>query len=99
MLYDILVSSFEAIWTIQARPSFFMEGRKAPEAIHTWSVMLKALRAIHHLALPPILKQGLGDSDFRVLDVLLDKGPMPVNALGPKENLNPGPVRAEVARL
>ena len=85
--------------TILERDSFFMERRKTPEAIRTWSIMLKALRAIHHLALPPILKQGLGDSDFRVLDVLLDKGPMPVNALGPQVDLNPGSVSVAVDRL
>jgi MarR family transcriptional regulator, 2-MHQ and catechol-resistance regulon repressor len=76
-----------------------MERRKTPEAIHTWSIMLKAIRATHHFALPPILKQGLGDSDFRVLDVLLDKGPMPVNALGPQVDLNPGSVSVAVDRL
>jgi hypothetical protein len=26
----------------------------------------------------------LGDSDFRVLEVLLHKGPLPVNSIGPK---------------
>src|SRR6201992_3773572 len=76
-----------------------MERRKTPEAIHTWSTMLKALRAVHYLAFPPILKEGLGDSDFRVLDVLLHKGPMPVNALGPKVDLNPGSVSVAVDRL
>ncbi|HTF64126.1 MAG TPA: MarR family transcriptional regulator [Edaphobacter sp.] len=76
-----------------------MKGGKTPEAIHTWSIMLKALRAIRHLALPPILKEGLGDSDFRILDVLLEKGPMPVNALGPKVDLNPGSVSVAVDRL
>ena len=76
-----------------------MEGGKTPEAIHTWLIMLKALKAIHHLALPPILKEGLGDSDFRILDVLLHKGPMPVNALGPKVDLNPGSVSVAVDRL
>jgi MarR family 2-MHQ and catechol resistance regulon transcriptional repressor len=85
--------------TILERDSFFMERGKAPEAIHTWNMMLRALRAIHHLALPPILQEGLGDSDFRVLDVLLDKGPMPVNALGPKVDLNPGSVSVAVDRL
>jgi MarR family 2-MHQ and catechol resistance regulon transcriptional repressor len=78
---------------------FFMERGKTPEAIHTWNLMLKALRAIRNLALPPILKEGLGDSDFRVLDVLLDKGPMPVNALGPQVDLNPGSVSVAVDRL
>jgi MarR family transcriptional regulator, 2-MHQ and catechol-resistance regulon repressor len=76
-----------------------MERRKTPEAIHTWLIMLKASQAISHLALPPIFKEGLGDSDFRILDVLLHKGPMPVNALGPKVNLNPGSVSVAVDRL
>jgi MarR family 2-MHQ and catechol resistance regulon transcriptional repressor len=85
--------------TILERDSSFMERGKTPEAIHTWSIMLMAVRAIRHLALPPILEGGLGDSDFRVLDVLLDKGPMPVNALGPKVDLNPGSVSVAVDRL
>src|SRR3984885_5923049 len=76
-----------------------MAGRKTPEAIHTWLIMLKASKSIYHFALPPILKEGLGDSDFRVLDVLLHKGPMPVNAIGPKVNLNPGSVSVAVDRL
>ena len=76
-----------------------MERGKTPEAIHTCDTMLKALRAVRHLALPPILKEGLGDSDFRVLDVLLNQGPMPVNALGPKVDLNPGSVSVAVDRL
>jgi MarR family 2-MHQ and catechol resistance regulon transcriptional repressor len=61
--------------------------------------MMKVLRAIRDFALPPILKKGLGDSDFRVLEVLLHKGPMPVNAIGPKVDLNPGSVSVAVDRL
>jgi MarR family 2-MHQ and catechol resistance regulon transcriptional repressor len=76
-----------------------MRGEKTPEAIHTWLIMLKALQAIRCFALPPILKEGLGDSDFRVLEVLLHKGPMPVNAIGPKVDLNPGSVSVAVDRL
>jgi len=77
----------------------FMTHRKTPEAAHTLLVMLKALRAIRHLALAPIFKSGLGESDFRVLEVLLHKGPMPVNVIGPKVNLNPGSVSVAVDRL
>jgi MarR family transcriptional regulator, 2-MHQ and catechol-resistance regulon repressor len=76
-----------------------MERGKTPEAAHTLLVMLKALRAIHHFALPAILKAGLGESDFRVLEVLLHKGPMPVNVIGPKVDLNPGSVSVAVNRL
>ena len=76
-----------------------MEKRKPPEAIHTWLIMLKATQAVARYAFPPILAEGLGDSDFRVLDVLLHKGAMPVNAIGPKVNLNPGSVSVAVDRL
>ena len=31
----------------------------------------------------------LGDSEFRVLEVLLHKGPLPVNTIGPKVWLTP----------
>ena len=76
-----------------------MERGKTPEAAHTLLVMLKALRAIRHFALTPILKEGLGESDFRVLEVLLHKGPLPVNVIGPKVDLNPGSVSVAVDRL
>src|ERR1700743_3282197 len=72
---------------------------KTPEAIHTWLIMLKASKAIYHFALPPIHKGGLGDSDFRVLDVLLHKGPMPVKPVGQKVDLTPGSVSVAVDRL
>ena len=76
-----------------------MERGKTPEAAHTLLVMLKALRAIRYVALPAILQAGLGESDFRVLEVLLHKGPMPVNVIGPKVDLNPGSVSVAVDRL
>jgi MarR family transcriptional regulator, 2-MHQ and catechol-resistance regulon repressor len=76
-----------------------MERGKTPEAAHTLLVMLKALRAIRYVALPAILQAGLGESDFRVLEVLLHKGPLPVNVIGPKVDLNPGSVSVAVDRL
>jgi MarR family transcriptional regulator, 2-MHQ and catechol-resistance regulon repressor len=76
-----------------------MKRAKTPEAAHTLVVMLKVLRAIRHLVLPALLKEGWGESDFRVLEVLLHKGPMPVNGIGPKVDLNPGSVSVAVDRL
>ena len=76
-----------------------MERRKTPEATHTLLVMLKVLRAIRHFALPTIIKGDFGESDFRVLEVLLHKGPMPVNTIGPKVDLNAGSVSVAVDRL
>ena len=76
-----------------------MKRGKTPEAVHTWLVMLKVLQAVRHLTLPAILKGDFGESDFRVLEVLLHKGPMPVNVIGPKVDLNPGSVSVAVDRL
>ncbi len=77
-----------------------MEERKKPsEALHTWLVMLKAWQSMSCYVLPTLLEDGLGESDFRVLEVLLHKGPMPVNAIGPKVDLNPGSVSVAVDRL
>jgi len=41
----------------------------------------------------------LGSSDFRVLEVLLHKGPLPVNTIGPKVWLTPGSISVAVDRL
>ena len=73
--------------------------KKYGEAMHTWLITLKAFQAMGRYLWPPLLKAGLGDSDFRVLELLLHKGPTPVNALGPKVNLNPGSVSVAVDRL
>ena len=73
--------SYLSMSTIPGQDSVFMEKRNPPEAIHAWLIMMKASQAVARYALPPILAEGLGDSDFRVLDVLLRKRPMPVNAI------------------
>jgi MarR family transcriptional regulator, 2-MHQ and catechol-resistance regulon repressor len=67
--------------------------------VHTWLVMIKAMQAITRYALANLEKTGLGDSDFRVLEVLLNKGPLPVNVIGPKVNLTPGSISVAVDRL
>jgi MarR family 2-MHQ and catechol resistance regulon transcriptional repressor len=78
----------------------FMKERKKPvEALHAWLIMLKAWQSMARYLLPALLEEGLGESDFRVLEVLLHKGPMTVNAIGPKVYLNPGSVSVAVDRL
>lgn len=82
------------------RIHIFMDERKGPpEALHAWLIMLKAWQSMSRYLLPTFLAEGLGESDFRVLEVLLHKGPMPVNAIGPKVYLNPGSVSVAVDRL
>jgi MarR family transcriptional regulator, 2-MHQ and catechol-resistance regulon repressor len=72
---------------------------KAPDAVHAWLIMLKAWQSIARYLRPTMSDEGLGESDFRVLEVLLHKGAMPVNAIGPKVDLNPGSVSVAVDRL
>jgi len=69
------------------------------ETSHVWLVMLKAMRALSRYAAAGIEGTGLGDSDFRVLEVLLHKGPLPVNTIGPMVDLTPGSISIAVDRL
>ena len=59
--------------------------------VHVWLILMKAFQAIMPHAQESIARTGLGDSDFRVLEALLHKGPLPVNTIGPKVWLTPGP--------
>src|SRR5258706_3983557 len=68
-------------------------------ADHVWLVMMKAMRALTRYAAAGIEDTGLGDSDFRVLEVLLHKGPLPVNTIGPIVDLTPGSISIAVDRL
>src|SRR5580704_5857521 len=70
-----------------------------PGLDHVWLVMMKAMRALTRYAAAGIEDTGLGDSDFRVLEVLLHKGPLPVNTIGPIVNLTPGSISIAVDRL
>src|SRR6266568_2851625 len=66
---------------------------------HVWLVMMKAMRALTRYAAAGIKDTGLGDSDFPVLEVLLHKGPLPVNTIGPIVGLTPGSISIAVDRL
>src|SRR6202162_6146084 len=74
-----------------------IQGSQGPE--HVWLVMIKAMRALTRFAASGIEDTGLGDSDFRVLEVLLHKGPLPVNTIGPIVDLTPGSISIAVDRL
>jgi len=66
---------------------------------HVWLVMMKAMRALTRYAAADIEDTGLGLSDFAVLEVLLHKGPLPVNTIGPIVDLTPGSISIAVDRL
>jgi MarR family 2-MHQ and catechol resistance regulon transcriptional repressor len=73
--------------------------KDAPTPVHAWLVMMKAAQAITRYVLADLDETGLGVSDFSVLEVLLHKGPLPVNVIGPKVNLTPGSISVAVDRL
>jgi MarR family 2-MHQ and catechol resistance regulon transcriptional repressor len=73
--------------------------QSAQKTDHVWLVMIKAMHALTRYATAGIEGTGLGNSDFRVLEVLLHKGPLPVNTIGPIVNLTPGSISIAVERL
>src|SRR6516162_550184 len=77
---------------------FFMS-RGIQGTDHVWRVMMKAMRALTRYAAADIEETGLGLSDFGVLEILLHKGPLPVNTIGPIVDLTPGSISIAVDRL
>src|ERR1700757_4354363 len=77
----------------------FLMTRGFQGADHVWLVMMKAMRALAKYAAAGIDEAGLGLSDFAVLEVLLHKGPLPVNTMGPIVDLTPGSISTAVDRL
>src|SRR5258708_36553014 len=69
--------------------------------VHVWLVLGKSFQAMAVRAQESLKlgRAGLGDSEFRVLEVLLHKGPLPVNTIGPKVWLTPGSISVAVDRL
>lgn len=67
--------------------------------IHLWLIILKAFDALAAHATESIKRTALGDSEFRVLELLHHKGRLPVNTIGPKVWLTPGSISVAVDRL
>ena len=62
-------------------------------------MLWRAFRAIEENASRSVSSLGLGQSDFAVLEVLLHKGPQPVNIIGKKVLLASGSITAALDRL
>src|ERR1035441_1451473 len=67
--------------------------------VHLWLVLWKAYQALLCHAERHIHSLGLGFSDFAVLEVLLHKGPAPVNTIGQLVHLTSGSNTAAIDRL
>jgi MarR family 2-MHQ and catechol resistance regulon transcriptional repressor len=66
---------------------------------HLWLILLKAHAALRAHAESQVHSMGLGFSEFAVLEVLLHKGPLPVNTIGARVRLTSGSITAAVDRL
>jgi MarR family transcriptional regulator, 2-MHQ and catechol-resistance regulon repressor len=73
--------------------------RRRSDPVHYWLVWRKADEAARDYLYRGIEETGISDTDFRVLEVLLHKGPLPVNIIGPKVHLTPGSISVAVDRL
>src|SRR3982074_2701577 len=67
--------------------------------VHCWLVWMKAHQATAKYLYAGLQETGIDDSDFRILESLLSKGPLPVNTIGPKVYLTPGSISVAVDRL
>src|SRR5207244_11219536 len=77
---------------------FFM-AQGVPEPVHVWLVMMKAMRALTKYAAVDIEETGLDLTDVGVLEVLLHKGPLPVNTIGPTVDLASGSISLDFSRI
>jgi MarR family 2-MHQ and catechol resistance regulon transcriptional repressor len=76
-------------------------GRKPADVSGTqlWLVMMKAHRTLERLATRSIESAEVGLSDFAVMEMLLHKGPQPVNEIGRRIELTSGAITTAVDRL
>src|SRR6266849_3807083 len=69
------------------------------DPIHCWLVLMKVFHATANYLYAGLEETGIDETDFRILEVLLNKGPLPVNTIGPKVNLTPGSISVAIDRL
>jgi MarR family transcriptional regulator, 2-MHQ and catechol-resistance regulon repressor len=72
---------------------------KQINAIDLFLTLQKSYRAMLGRVEQSKKKMGLGDSDFRVLEVLLNQGSLPVNAIGGMVDLTTGSITTAVDRM
>lgn len=67
--------------------------------IYVWLVLVKAHQALQRRAERSIDETGMCLSDFRILEVLLHKGPLAVNNAGARTGLTSGSATTAIDRL
>src|SRR6202008_1624736 len=73
--------------------------KNSRDPVHCWLILVKAFHAAAKYLYAGLRETGIDDTDFRILEALLNKGPLPVNTIGPKVYLTPGSISTAVDRL
>jgi MarR family 2-MHQ and catechol resistance regulon transcriptional repressor len=73
--------------------------KNSRDPVHCWLVLGKAFQAASKYLYAGLEETGIDDTDFRILEALLNKGPLPVNTIGPKVYLTPGSISVAIDRL
>jgi len=81
----------------KSQNSLVMDRNSYP--VHCWLILGKAFQAASRYLHAGLVETGIDDTDFRILEALLNKGPLPVNTIGPKVYLTPGSISVAVDRL
>src|SRR5438132_2840016 len=77
----------------------FVMNKNSRDPVHCWLVLGKAFQAVSKYSYAGLEGTGIDDTDFRILEALLNKGPLPVNTIGPKVYLTPGSISVAIDRL
>jgi MarR family 2-MHQ and catechol resistance regulon transcriptional repressor len=83
---------------MKGQNSFVMD-MTSRDPVHCWLVLVKAFQAASKYLYAGLAETGIDETDFRILEALLNKGPLPVNTIGPKVFLTPGSISTAVDRL
>jgi MarR family 2-MHQ and catechol resistance regulon transcriptional repressor len=74
-------------------------GENSRDPVHCWLVLGKAFHVASKYLYAGLAETGIDDTDFRILEALLNKGPLAVNTIGPKVYLTPGSISVAIDRL
>ena len=75
------------------------DSRAPLPGVHLWLLMMKAHRALGERAAASIAGTGMCFTDFGILEILLHKGPLPVNTLAARIGLTSGSGTTAIDRL
>jgi MarR family 2-MHQ and catechol resistance regulon transcriptional repressor len=73
---------------IKGQNSFVMD-KSSRDPVHCWLVLVKAFQAASKYLYAGLEETGIDDTDFRILEALLNKGPLPVKYDRPKSVSDP----------